>query len=209
MKLIIATPSPYARKARVALMEKGITFETIVDNPWLREAQAPGHNPLGKIPILVLDDGRVLHDSKVIVEYVDTLGAAPRLIPIESWPRIEHKQMEALADGICDAVVLTVLEHARPMPAQSADWLARQRAKIMAGVAQCERAIAGREWLIGERFGLADICTGCMLGYLDLRLPAFEWRELSPQLAAYYERIAARASFRATQPSAQTLPALG
>lgn len=208
MKLIIATPSPYARKARVALLEKYIEFELIVDNPWLRAAQAPAHNPLGKIPILILDDGRVLHDSKVIVEYVDALNQTPQLIPSELGPRIEHKQIEALADGVCDAVVLTVLERARPPAAQSSDWLARQRSKIEAGVTQCEQLIGERDWFVAARFGLADICVGCMLGYLDLRLPDFDWRRRSPRLSAFFDRIAARASFAATVPSAQSVPAL-
>jgi len=208
MKLIIATPSPFARKARVALLEKDIAFHTIVDNPWLRGARAHAYNPLGKIPILMLDDGRVLHDSKVIVDYVDTLGRAPQLIPSELGPRIEHKQLEALADGVCDAVVLTVLELTRPAAAQSADWLARQRSKIEAGVAQCEQLIGQQDWFVGARFGLADICVGCMLGYLDLRLPDFDWRKRSPKLTAFFSRIAARPSFSATAPSAQSVPGL-
>ena len=127
MKLIIATPSPYARKARIALHEKALAFEEIIDVPWNTDTQTPDHNPLGKVPVLILDDGKTIFDSSVIVEYLDTLDAAPQLIPSDPASRVEVKQIEVLADGICDAVVLSVLEGMRPQAKQSSDWLARQR----------------------------------------------------------------------------------
>ena len=125
MKLIIAKPSPYARKVRIALLEKRIPFETLIDVPWNPGTRAPSFNPLGKIPVLVLDDGRIVHDSKVIVEYLETLDLPPRLIPLEPLRRVAHKQIEATADGVCDAVVLIVLEKSRAPALRSADRIAR------------------------------------------------------------------------------------
>lgn len=208
MKLIIAKPSPYARKARVALIEKGLAFETIVDNPWMSETNIGTINPLGKVPALVLEDGRVVHDSKVIVEYLETLNAPPSLIPSSPELRVAHKQIEAIADGVCDAVVLIRLEGARAPAMQSADWIVRQHGKIEAGIAELSRLLDGREWFTVSGFGLAEIATGCALGYLDLRLSEYDWRAAAPNLRALFERLSARASFAQTQPEPQTLPVI-
>ena len=101
-----------------------------------------------------------------------------------------------------------VLERARPEGLRSADWIARQRAKVEAGVADAEKRLEGRPWFVGDAFGLADIAVGCMLGYLDLRLPEFAWRPAAPGLARWFEQVGARESFRATQPSAQPINAV-
>lgn len=209
MKLVIAKPSPYARKARVALIEKRIPFETVIDAPWNPGTEAPSFNPLGKIPVLVLDDGRVVHDSKVIVEYLETLEQPPRLIPTDPLLRVAHKQIEATADGICDAVVLLVLERARAPGLQSTDWIARQLGKVKAGTKALAGELGGRQWFVGAELGLADIAVGCMLGYLDLRLPEFGWRSRYPNLVAFAERIFARPSFAATIPEPQQIAEVG
>ncbi len=101
----------------------------------------PGTNPLGKVPALCLDDGRVVYDSKVIVEYLETLGRPPQLIPADPRLRIAHKQIEALADGVCDAAVLAVLERSRPGDLQSGDWIGRQTRKIEGGTAELARLL--------------------------------------------------------------------
>ncbi len=206
MKLVIARPSPFARKARIALQEKGLPHEVVVDNPWV-DAAVGKVNPLGKVPALVLDDGRTLFDSRVIVEYLETLGAPPALIPRDPQLRITHKQIEALADGICDAVVLITLERARPAERRSADWIARQAAKIPAALAELERMLGGAQWFTAHGFGLAEIAAGCALGYLDLRYPEFDWRRAAPGLAALRERLDLRSSFSGTQPELQEIPA--
>ncbi len=206
MKLIIAKPSPYARKARVALIEKGIAFETIVENPWLPDTTIANANPLGKIPALVLDDGRVIHDSKVIVEYLETLNVPPALIPSLPDLRITHKQIEVIADGISDAIVLIRLEGTRPAAMQSADWVGRQRKKIEAGVAELSRLLGEQEWFTAAGFGLGDVTTGCTLGFLDFRFPEFDWRPHAPNLERLFKRLSARPSFAQTLPEAQPLP---
>jgi glutathione S-transferase len=203
VKLVIAKPSPFARKARIALREKAIAYEEIVENPWAAGTAVPATNPLGKVPALILDDGRVVYDSKVIVECLETLGRPPPLVPADPDLRIAPKQIEALADGVCDAVVLVVLERSRPADLQSGDWIGRQRRKIEAGAAELERLLGRREWLTTSGFGLADIAAGCALGYLDLRFPEFDWRGRHPALAPYFARLDARPSFAATRPEPQ------
>ena len=208
MKLVIATPSPFARKARIALLEKCVAFEAVIDNPWNPGAQAPAYNPLGKIPILLTPDDGAIFDSKVIVEYAEAKWPAPPLLPLDAMQRVAARQVEAVADGVCDAVVLIVLERARPEGLRSADWIVRQRAKVEAGVADAERRLKDRPWFVGDAFGLADIAVGCMLGYLDLRLPEFAWRGIAPRLARWFDDVAARESFRTTLPSAQPINAV-
>jgi glutathione S-transferase len=203
VKLVIAKPSPFARKVRVALREKEIGFEEIVENPWAAGTAVPSANPLGKVPALILDDGRVVYDSKVIVEYLETLGRPPQLLPDDPASRIAHKQIEALADGMCDAVVLVVLERSRPGDLQSSDWIGRQTRKIEAGAAELARLLGSGEWFTASGFGLADIAAGCALGYLDLRFPELDWRTRHAALAPYFARLDARPSFAATRPEAQ------
>jgi len=207
MKLFIATPSPFARKVRVALQEKRIDCEVVVENPWLPDTEMARVNPLGKVPALVLDDGTVVHDSSVIVEYLETLDREPRLLPAPGELRVAHRQVEAVADGVCDAVVLTVLERTRPAAQQSADWLARQRRKVEKGVAELDRMLAGRPTYTPFGFGLAEISAVCALGYLDVRLRDYDWRAAAPRLAPWFTAMDARPSFAATRPAAQPIPA--
>ena len=208
MKLIIAKPSPYARKARIALLEKRIDCDIIVDNPWLQESNVAKANPLAKVPALLLDDGGVVHDSKVIVEYLETLGVPPVLIPDDPLQRIAHKQIEAIADGICDSIVLIALEATRPADKRSEVWLKRQRSKIIAGVAELERMLADRECFTDAGFGLAEIASMCALDYIDFRYPRYDWRAQAPGLVGLHERLSQRPSFADTMPQPQVLPEL-
>jgi glutathione S-transferase len=200
MKLVIATPSPFARKARIALIEKNLPHEIVVQNPWQTSIAA---NPLGKVPALILADGGVVHDSSVIIEYLETLGAPPALIPAEPRLRVVHKQIEAIADGICDAVVLIVTERARPPEKASTDWIARQARKIPAALRELEHLLGGNEHFTPHGFGLAEIATGCALGYLDLRYPELKWRAANPGLSAVGKRLEQRPSFLASRPTPQ------
>lgn len=208
MKLIIAKPSPFARKIRVSLLEKGLPFETVIENPWLPQTEVPVSNPLGKVPALILDEGRVVHDSKVIFEYLETLAAKPALLPADPAQRIVHKQIEAVGDGICDAIVLIALEGARPEAMRSADWIARQHKKIVAGVAELSHSLGDRQSFTDFGFGLAEIVTTCALDYIDFRYKSYDWRAAAPNLVGLHARISARPSFRTTKPEPQVLPAL-
>ena len=130
MKLIASLTSPYARKVRIVLAEKKIDCDLVEDSPWVPETTVPDYNPLGKVPVLVLDDGTTLFDSRVIVQYLDTVSPVSRLIPETGRQRIAVKRWEALADGICDAAAAIVLERKRAARQQSSEWIDRQRRKI-------------------------------------------------------------------------------
>jgi len=205
MKLIYATPSPFARKVRVALREKGIACDEQVDVPWNAATATTDHNPLGKVPVLITDGDETYFDSGVIIEYLETLGIDPVLIPADGAERVAVRQMEALADGICDAVVLMVLEEHRPQALQSADWIGRQQAKVERGTAALNTHLDDMNWLAGGTFRLTHIAAGCALAYLDLRRPGFQWRTRYPQLAAFSNAMEQRPSFAATQPEIQAI----
>ncbi len=119
MKLLASLTSPYARKVRIALAEKKIEYALVEDSPWDASDAIADFNPLGKIPVLVLDDGTTLFDSRVIVEYLDAVSPVSRLIPEPSRQRIAVKRWEALADGICDAAMLITQERKRAARQQS------------------------------------------------------------------------------------------
>src|SRR5438105_2870874 len=114
MKLLASLTSPFARKVRIVLAEKKIDYDLEQDNPWNAETAVPQYNPLGKIPVLELDDGTALYDSSVIVDYLDTVTPVGRLIPETTRQRVLVKRWEALADGICEAAATIFLERKRP-----------------------------------------------------------------------------------------------
>jgi glutathione S-transferase len=207
MKLISASPSPYARKVRIALAEKGIPFDLVTEVPWNEDTQAPRYNPLEKLPILVMDDGRSIYESHFILEYLEMKHPQPSLLPESDDEILAAKQLQVLGDGVCDALVLLFFEKRRPVESQSAAWMARQSRKLEGGVREMARLIGDREWAVGDRFGLGDIAVGCTMAILDLRYPEFEWRPLYPSLARYVDRLSERPSFRDTVPVVQNIAA--
>jgi glutathione S-transferase len=202
MKLLSSQTSPYARKVRITIAEKKIECEVVEETPWDIGTSVPDHNPLGKVPVLILDDGTALYDSRVIVEYLDTVSPVSRLIPEPSRQRIAVRRWEALADGICDAAVLIVRESKRPARQQNAESLDRQRDKIDRGLAEFASELGDKPWCSGDAYSLADIATGCALGYLDLRHPSIDWRSEYASLAKHAEKLAKRQSFMDTAPPA-------
>jgi glutathione S-transferase len=202
MKLIASYTSPYARKVRIALAEKKIEYDFVEESPWAEQTTVPTYNPLGKVPVLVLDDGTTLFDSRVIVEYLDTVSPVSRLIPEPNRQRIVVKRWEALADGICDAAVAVVLESKRSARQQNKDWLDRQLRKIDLGLKEFGNELGEKVWCNGEAYSLADIATGCALAYLDLRHAAIDWRAANPNLVKLAEKLAKRPSFAETVPPA-------
>lgn len=200
MKLIASLTSPFARKTRIVLAEKRIDYDLTVDVPWNADTQVPEYNPLGKIPVLVMDDGSTLYDSRVIVEYVDTLSPVSRLIPDGNREKIQVKRWEALADGVCDAAATIFLEKKRVESNQSADWIVRQESKIRRGLAAMSLELAEKNWCHGEFYSLADIAVGCALGYLDLRFAQIDWRSTHPNLQKLADKLAQRQAFKDTVP---------
>ncbi len=199
MKLFGTPASPYVRKVRLVLEEKHIPYEYLVAPASQREAMVVPLNPLGKIPVLVCDNGRAIYDSPVIVEYLDGLVAEPELIPRTFDERIEVKRWEALGDGIADATVLISHDYRKPEARrESAEWYESQRQKIERGLAVMSKDLGGREFCFGGSFTLADIAAGYALGYLDQALPELNWRKPYPTLNQLAARLAARDSFRKT-----------
>lgn len=202
MKLIASLSSPYARKVRIVLAEKKIDCPVEVDIPWNADSRVADYNPLGKVPVLELDDGMPLYDSRVIVEYLDNVSPVSRLLPEGNRQLILTRRWEALADGIIDAAAAIVIEQRRPAAQQSADWIARQRSKIDRGLAALSQDLGERAWCHGDAYSLADIAVGCCLGYLDFRFPAIDWHQQYPNLDALQQKLEARPSFVDTRPPA-------
>ena len=199
MKVLGHDGSPFVRKVRIVLEEKRVPYEYVHARSSEKGSTLPQFNPLGKIPVLVTDQGRNLYDSPVIVEYLDMLVGEPRLIPADPESRIEVKRWEALGDGITDATVLTSHDYDK---VQTAAWHERQRQKIERGLAAMAKDLGEREFCFGTAFSLADIAAGYALGYLDQVLPDMDWRSAQPTLARLAERLAKRDSFRKTLPKA-------
>ena len=201
MKLIASLTSPYARKIRIAIAEKGLTCALEVDIPWLPETNVPAYNPLGKVPALVADDGEVWYDSPVISLYLETLGGPP-LMPVDRIANLPVRQTEALADGITDAAVTAFLEARRPADRQDAETIERQLAKIQRGLAALEERLMQRKGFGGALINIADIAVGCTLGYLDFRFGHLHWRTTHPELSAWAAKLFTRPSFASTVPPA-------
>jgi glutathione S-transferase len=200
MKLIAAPVSPYSRKVRIVLAEKRIEYDLIMDNPTDPATRVSDFNPLGKVPVLVLDDETTLFDSRVIVEYLDNASPVGRLIPDDTRQRLQTRRWEALADGCIDAAIAVVMESRRPGELQNAEWIARQQGKVDRALQAMSEDLAERGWCTGEAYNLADIAVGCALGYLELRMPELNWRKQYPNLGKLFDKVSKRASFKATVP---------
>lgn len=200
MKLVASLTSPYARKVRIALAEKKIECEFVEENVWSPDTQVTMLNPLGKVPVLVLDDGTPLYDSRVIVEHLDAVSPVGRLIPDRPRDRVGVRRWEALADGVLDAAILARLERQRPLPKQDSDWITRQLGKALRGIKASSDDLGERSWCTGEAFNLADIAVGCMLLWLEFRMPEIAWREDYANLARLLEKLEKRQSFKDTVP---------
>jgi glutathione S-transferase len=204
-RLISATPSPYARKVRIALAEKGIRFELQTEVPWDSTTATPLYNPLEKLPVLIMDDGRAVYESRFILEYLEAKFPTPPMLPDDIDGKLAARQIEVLCDGVCDAFVLLFFERHRVAEHQSQAWMVRQQRKIDGGLAAIARVAGERAYVVGDRFGLADIVVGTVTKYLSVRWPEFPWRQRHPNLAALSDRLEQRASFRDSVPYPQTI----
>jgi glutathione S-transferase len=205
MKLIGSTTSPYVRKVRIVLAEKKLEAEFIEENVWAADTSIHSSNPLGKIPCLIIDGQEAVFDSRVIVEYLDTLSPVGKLIPTTGRERLAVKTWEALADGLLDASILARLEATwvgRTEAQRSQPWIDRQMDKVHKSLAAMSRGLGDQPFCHGIHLSLADIAVGCALAYLDFRFPTIDWRSSHPNLASLYEKLAQRPSFIDTQPPA-------
>ncbi|MGE0582703.1 MAG: glutathione S-transferase N-terminal domain-containing protein [Steroidobacteraceae bacterium] len=198
MQIIGTATSPYTRKVRIVALEKGIGHEFVAQSPMIDSESVQAVNPLGKIPVLVRDDGSRLVDSPLIAEYLDGLAPAPRFLPADATQREAVRQFEAIADGVLDAVVLVRLESLRPESLRSAEWTAWQYGKAHRGLAHLEAALAGRTHCVGNALTLADVAIACCVGYLEFRFAERDWRRRYPNVGRLAGALMARPSFVAT-----------
>lgn len=202
MKLIGSLASPYVRKVRIAMAEKKLDYSFALEDVWAGDTKIQESNPLGKVPCLVMEDGGAMFDSRVIVEYLDTLSPVGKLIPPNGRERAEVKCWEALADGVADAGILIRLERTqRPQHLQSPDWIMRQMGKIKAGLNALASGLGDKPYCAGNHYTLADVATGCAIGWLAFRFPEIDWRGDHPNLAKLYEKLSERPSFKDSVPS--------
>jgi glutathione S-transferase len=200
MKLIASLTSPFARKVRVVAAEKRIDYELVVDVPWNPDTRVPDYNPLGKVPVWVMDDGSTLFDSRVIVEYLDGASPVMHLLPADAHERILVKRWESLADGVSEAAAAIYLEKKRAPERQDSGWIVRQESKVFKGLEAISEELGEKPWCWDEDYSLADIAVGCALGYLDFRFPEINWRMSHPNLARHVDKLMERASFKETVP---------
>jgi len=199
MKLVGSRTSPYVRKVRVMLAERGIPFEFIEESAWNADTTVPRYNPLNKVPALVLDDGTPIYDSGVITEYVDAISGGS-FMPREPVARAKARTFEALGDGIADAGITCFLERKREAARQDPAWIRRQLDKVDAGIAALSRALGDRAFLGGSEPNVGDIACACALFWAEFRMPEIGWRDSHPELKRWAERMESRASFAATRP---------
>ncbi len=206
MKLLSATPSPYARKVRIALAEKALPFELITEVPWNHDTATPKYNPLEKLPVLILDDGQTVYESHFILEWLEVKHPEPALVPRDPDLLLAARRLEVLGDGVCDAFVLLFFERMRPQPAQSQPWMDRQLRKVVGGLREIARLVpVDAEYCVGERFGLGDIAVGTALDYMSVRFPELDWQASYPHLVRLRDRLSERPSFRGSIPAPQSI----
>ena len=204
MKLIGSLTSPYVRKVRVVMAEKKLECELVLEDVWSNDAIVKS-NPLGKVPCLVLDGGEAIFDSRVIVEYLDTLSPVGKLIPPSGRERTEVRTWEALADGLLDASILARLETSWPgrTPEQrSQGWIDRQMRTVHHALKAISQGLGDKPYCAGNHLSLADVAVGCALGYLDFRFSEIDWRGSHPNLHKLFDKLATRTSFIDSAPPA-------
>ena len=205
MKLIGSTTSPYVRTVRIVMSEKKLDYQFIEENVWAADTKMAQYNPLGKVPCLLMDGGEAVFDSRVIVEYLDTLSPVGKLIPSSGRERAEVKTWEALADGVLDAAVLARLEDTwtgRSAAERSQAWVDRQMDKIDLSLKAMSLGLGDKTYCSGIHLSLSDVATGCALGYLDFRFPHIDWRGTHPNLTKLADKLAKRPSFIDSLPPA-------
>ncbi|MEO8250781.1 MAG: glutathione S-transferase N-terminal domain-containing protein [Burkholderiales bacterium] len=203
MKLIGAVASPYVRKVRVVMAEKKLDYQFVAENVWASDTKIHETNPLGKVPCLLMEGGEAMFDSRVIVEYLDTLSPVGKLIPAPGRERAEVKTWEALADGAMDAAIIARLEATwggRTDEQRSQEWIDRQLGKTKRALRAMSEGLADKQYCSGLHFSLSDVAVGCALGWLDFRFPQIDWRADHSNLARLYGRLIERPSFSSTRP---------
>lgn len=198
MKLYITAPSPYARKCRIVAREKGLAdrIEEIVVDPYANAPELLASNPLVQVPTLIAQDGLPLNDSPVICEYLDSLGAGPRLLPQGGVERLRVRRLETLADGALEMGVKLVLEKRRPESERSPSWIERWTTNMGRALEALEAAAPD-----ASRLDMGVITAGVAVTWIGFRHPDYDWKSGRPGLVALQAALEARPSFRDTAPA--------
>lgn len=196
MKLYITAPSPFARKCRIVAREKGLTVEEVFVDPYANAPELLAANPVVQVPTLIARDGLPVNDSPVICEYLDSLGAGPRLLPAEGAERLRVRRIEVLADGLLEMGVKLVLEKRRPESERSPSWMTRWTENMHRCLDVLEASA-----LSADDFHIGVLTTGVALTWIDFRHPDFDWATGRPVLAALQAALEARPSFMETRPA--------
>jgi len=202
MKLIGSLTSPYVRRVRVVLAEKKLDYQFVLEDVWGNDAILAA-NPLGKVPCLVMEGAEAVFDSRVIVEYVDTLSPVGKLIPPSGRERVEVRTWEALADGMLDASISARMEQVwtgRTAEQRSQAWIDRQMVRVQSALRAMSLGLGDKPFCVGIHMSLADISAVVALSYLDFRFPEIDWRTPHPNLLRLHGKLAARQSFVDTVP---------
>ncbi|HDG1686177.1 glutathione S-transferase [Kluyvera cryocrescens] len=199
MKLVGSYTSPFVRKISILLLEKGMAFEFVNEQPYSEENGVAQFNPLGKVPALVTDDGENWFDSPIIAQYIELLGIDPEMVPHDPLAALKVRQLESLADGIMDAGLASVRELARPAAQQSESEVLRQRQKISRSLDALEGYLVDGT-LKPDTLNLATIAIACAIGYLNFRRIAPGWCVDRPNLVKLAETLFVRESFARTEP---------
>lgn len=205
MKLIGSLTSPYVCKVRIVLAEKKLDYQLVTEDVWSADTRIHESNPLGKVPCLIMEGHEAVFDSRVIVEYLDTLSPVGKLIPNGGRERAEVKTWEALADGVMDAAILARLEATwagRTEAQRSQAWIDRQFGKVENALRAMSQGLGDKPHCAGVPLTLADIAVGCALGYLDFRFPQIDWRTPYPNLHKLFDKLMQRQSFADCMPRA-------
>ena len=203
MKLIGAITSPYVRKVRIVMAEKKLDYQFVPEDVWSADTTIATSNPLGKVPCLIMEGGEAVFDSRVIVEYLDTLSPVGKLIPATGRERAEVKTWEALADGLLDAAILARLEATWPHrqdSERSQAWIDRQLRKVRDSLQSMSQGLGDKPFCSGIHLSLSDIAVGCALGWLEFRFPEIAWRGDYPNLGKLLDKLMLRPSFADTKP---------
>ena len=200
MKLFWSTRSPFVRFVMVIAHEKAIAesieTEQVVVAASKPNAAVMAHNPLNKLPTLILDDGSALYDSRVIAEYFDEIGTGAQLLPAAGGARRDVMRRIALGVGVLDLLVGWLAEHRKPAAEQDAEFNDAMALKFAAALDVLERESAA---LSGQSFDMAQAAIGAALAYADFRYGDIAWRATRPELTKWFESVASRPSFKATE----------
>jgi len=199
MKLVASPTSPFARKIHIQLLEKQLPFEFHHSVPWDPDTDVTQFNPLGKVPALVAEDNSIWTDSPVIAEYIETLDSHVRLIPSSPLQAVQVRQIEALADGCCEAAIAIFLEMKRDTALQSQTWIERQNCKLERGIAKLDKIVAGKTFCHGDQLSIADLAIVSFLEWYSFRFNN-DWAVKHPGLKIYCDLMGQRESFVQTQP---------